>query len=331
MTSSESKLLHLLADGDFHSGSELALVMQCSRSQVWKKIQALRAMGLDIYALSGKGYRLDQTLEFLDSTTIHAQLDDAVKMDLVDLQILQSIESTNTYLSCRVQNDFACHACLAEMQTAGRGRIGRTWVSPYGRNIYLSISRCYPQGPGILNGLSLAVGVAVSDVLNTIGVQNIGLKWPNDLFVGDKKLGGILIEVSGEANGPCRVVVGLGLNVYLPQNPSLGIDQPWVDLQTLIAGQGVRRNSLVAGLLNALVPVIHHYAEQGLEYYLEHWRRLDCMRGYQASLALGDTKVTGKVLGVDDQGRLMMDIDQGKPRVFASGEVSRLRIEGESD
>lgn len=317
-------LLQLLADGRFHSGTELAQALSVSRSAVWKQLQSLDALGLELIAVSGKGYRLQQPLQLLDPQQINAQLTHAAKALLTQLEIHPIIDSTNAYLTNLAQQSATTgQVCLAEYQTAGKGRRGRSWVSPFGHNIYLSLLWHYQHGPGALAGLSLAVGVAVVRALAKAGVEEVGLKWPNDIYWRGRKLAGILIEVSGESSGPCHAVIGLGLNLYLPQQQAESIEQAWVDLQQIM-GEAImqQRNGLVASLLNEIVPVVADFDSQALQNVVAEWRCCDCMQGKQATLFIGEQSFSGTVAGIDDQGLLLLQDASGKTRAFASGEVS---------
>lgn len=318
------QLLQLLADGRFHSGTELAKVLCVSRTAVWKHLQSLNELGLELVAVSGKGYKLQQSLQLLDQQRICEQLTPIVKALLTKTEIHPIIDSTNAYLMNLAQHTAATgQVCLAEYQTAGKGRRGRSWISPFGHNIYLSLLWRYQNGPGTLAGLSLAVGVAVVKALTMAGVEEVGLKWPNDIYWRGRKLAGILIEVSGESSGPCHAVIGLGLNLYLPQQQSEFIEQAWVDLQQIMGEKVIQqRNYLVTLLLNEIVPVVADFESQSLQSVVAEWRRFDCMLGKQATLFIGEQSFTGTVRGVDDQGLLLLEESGDKTRAFASGEVS---------
>ena len=318
------QLLSLLADGQFHSGTELASVLKVSRTAVWKHLQALGDFGVELIGVSGKGYKLRYPLQLLDSRKIDASLNERAGALISLLDIHAVIPSTNAYLSeIAHQAPASGRVCLAEYQTAGKGRRGRSWVSPFGHNIYLSILWHYPDGPAAIAGLSLAVGVAVIKALRKMGVNDIGLKWPNDIYWHGRKLGGILIEVSGESGGPCDAVIGLGLNIYLPQDQAEGIEQAWVDLQQILGDSVVnQRNRLVALLLNEMLPVIADFDQQALLSFVNEWRNYDCMQGRAATIFIGQQQYQGVVEGIDDQGLLLLKDADGQVRAYASGEVS---------
>jgi BirA family biotin operon repressor/biotin-[acetyl-CoA-carboxylase] ligase len=319
----QKQILTLLADGEFHSGTELADALGISRSAVWKQLNGLVELGLTHSAVSGKGYRLDNSLELLATSKINEVVNDQVLALISSLEIHDQIDSTNRYLVELSQNNAPSGSvCFAEYQTAGKGRRGRQWVSPYGCNIYLSILWRFQQGPAAISGLSLAIGVAVIRALKQHQIHDIGLKWPNDIYSQGKKLGGILVEVSGETDGPCSAVIGLGLNLFLPETQAQGITQAWTDLSKITGQSRLFRNKLAGILLNHLLPVIAEYEDVGIKAYLDEWRGYDCLTGKSAILFIGQQQFEGTVRGIDDIGMLLMERPDGNVQAFASGEVS---------
>ena len=285
-------------------------------------------MGLVTHAISGKGYQLDHSLELLSQTKINSFLSPATRNLITSLEIHDSINSTNSHLNHHAEH--YSHqtttkkgvVCLAEYQTAGRGRRGRNWVSPFGSNIYLSTLWFFQQGPASINGLSLAIGIAVIRALGECGINDIGLKWPNDIYWKNKKLAGILIEVSGESTGPCRAVIGLGVNLYLPKEAAQHITQDWTDLSQIMSDHTLIRNKLTAALLNQLMPMIASFEKDTLANYLDEWRHFDCMKGKYVNIFMGKHTFTGVVKGINNEGLLMLEDETGKLKTFASGEVS---------
>jgi len=319
----QKKILSLLADGEFHSGTELADMLGISRSAIWKQLSGLAELGLQHSAVSGKGYRLDNALELLDASKINEVVTGQAGALISLFEIHDQIDSTNRYLVERSQNNgLSGSVCFAEYQTAGKGRRGRQWVSPYGSNIYLSILWRFQQGPAAISGLSLAIGVAVIRALKQYQISDIGLKWPNDIYSQGKKLGGILVEVSGETDGPCSAVIGLGLNLFLPETQAEGITQAWTDLSKLTGQSRLSRNQLAGILLNHLLPVIAEYESVGIQAYLDEWRSYDCLSGKSATLFIGQLQFEGIVQGIDDSGMLLIKRADGNVQTFASGEVS---------
>jgi BirA family biotin operon repressor/biotin-[acetyl-CoA-carboxylase] ligase len=320
----QKKIIQLLADGEFHSGTELAKTLGVSRSAVWKQLNGLAELGLGYLGVSGKGYRLNRPLELLAQEQIYQAVNAQARELISSLEIHDQIHSTNSYLmECSRNNAASGFICLAEHQTAGKGRRGRHWVSPYGSNIYLSILWRFQQsGPAAISGLSLAIGVAVIRALKQHHINDIGLKWPNDIYSRGKKLGGILVEVTGESDGPCVAVVGLGLNLFLPETEAESITQAWTDLAKITGQNRLPRNQLVGTLLNHLLPVIAGYEGTGIKAYLDEWRTYDCLKNKPATLLQANQHIEGIVDGIDDNGMLMMKRPDGTVQVFASGEVS---------
>jgi BirA family biotin operon repressor/biotin-[acetyl-CoA-carboxylase] ligase len=323
ISNTQKRILILLADGEFHSGTELADDLGISRSAVWKQVQGLNEWGLQYSAVSGKGYRLDRSLELLLESKINEFISGQASALISSFEIHDQIDSTNSYLMERSQHDaLSGSVCFAEYQTDGKGRRGRHWVSPYGSNIYLSILWRFQQGPASISGLSLAIGVAVIRALKHHQVNNIDLKWPNDIYSQGKKLGGILVEVSGETDGPCNAVIGLGLNLFMPEAKAEQITQAWTDLSKVTGQSRQFRNKLAGTLLNHLLPVIADFESIGIQSYLDEWRDYDCLVGKAATLFIGQQQFEGFVQGIDDKGMLLLERSDGSVQTFASGEVS---------
>lgn len=323
LSHTQKTILTLLADGLFHSGTELAYALAISRSGIWKQFQSLDELGLKYVTVKGKGYRLKQALELLDASLISANLDDNAKALIASFDLFDRIPSTNVHLVKRAaENAPSGCVCLAEQQTAGKGRRGRSWVSPFGKNIYLSILWRFQSGPMAISGLSLAIGVAVIRALKHHFQYDFQLKWPNDIYCNNKKLGGILVEVSGESNGPCVAVIGLGLNLSLSQSEAVSITQEWTDLSRITGEPITVRNQLISTLLNQLFQVLVEFEEVGITAYLNEWREYDCLKDKPGTLYIGNRSYEGVVKGIDDQGLLLLAHSDGTLQAYASGEVS---------
>lgn len=319
----QKKILAILSDGAFHSGTELARAMKLSRAAVWKQLNGLAELGLQHSAVRGKGYRLDKPLELLVHAEIDEMLSERTRELISSLEIHDQIHSTNSYLADRGRHNAPSGTvCLAEHQTAGKGRRGRQWVSPYGNNIYLSILWRFQQGPAAISGLSLAIGVAVMRALKQHGIEDVGLKWPNDIYSQGKKLGGILVEVSGETDGPCSAVIGLGLNLHLSEAEAENIAQAWTDLSRVTGRNRLSRNKLAGLLLDHLMAVIADFEGAGIKIYVDEWRVYDCLKGKAATLFMATQQFDGIVDGIDDDGLLLIKRPEGNVQAFASGEVS---------
>ena len=315
------QLFSILADGRFHSGEQLSQQLEVSRSSIWNGIEKLKAMGLDIYAVKGQGYKLAEPVEPLNKERILQAVTCEAKLHLPHIDLHWSLDSTNRYLMDLAKYGAQSgHACLAEIQTAGRGRRGRTWISPFGGNVYLSQMWRFQAGPAVLGGLSLATAVAVARALSKIGVAGFALKWPNDIVADGKKLAGILLEISGEAAGPATVVCGIGINVLLNNESARDIDQPWTDLHHLM-GAVPSRNRLVGVLLSELINMYMEYEANGLEPFLPEWQQLDAYYGKPIELSTHENSIRGIARGVNPQGQLKMEVG-GALRTFYSGEIS---------
>ena len=312
----KTHLVSQLASGDFCSGEALGEQLGISRSAVSKHIKSLLALGLDIFSVTGKGYKLAAPIQLLAGDLIgkHCQ-----QFDIQQLEVLNVIDSTNQYLKDHKGRLTNGQACMAEAQTAGRGRRGRKWVSPYGASLYLSMYWQFAGGYQSIGGLSLAVGVALSEALNKAGYDDIQLKWPNDIYVQGKKLAGVLIEVEGQIGGACECIIGIGLNMSLPATVE-EIDQPWIDLARL-SGQPVDRNKISALLLDEVTRTLNTFSQQGLLPFVQRWRSLDVYRDQDVSLTIGSKSISGIGRGIDESGALLLQVED-KLHAYSGGEIS---------
>jgi BirA family biotin operon repressor/biotin-[acetyl-CoA-carboxylase] ligase len=309
-------LLSILADNEFHSGEALGKKLGISRAAISKHIKVLSSLGLDIYSVTGKGYCLAQPLTLLNLDKIRDQVDSS---HAADIEVLNVIGSTNQYLkdiSIDINNGYTC---LAEAQTAGRGRHGRKWISPYAGSLYLSMHWSFTGGYSALGGLSLAVGVAIVDALNSCGVHGIQLKWPNDIYAQGKKLAGILIEAEGQIGSSCQTIIGVGLNIALPTNVE-EIGQPWIDLAQLIEPL-INRNVLAGTLINELNKTLTLFENSGLEPFISKWRALDVYANQAVKLIIGKQSITGISRGIDLTGAILLETEQGV-KAYHGGEIS---------
>lgn len=320
---SKSALLPLLANGEFRSGQELADVMGVSRTAVWKQVNRLTTgSGIEIESVRGKGYRIPGGIDLLDAERVRESLSARSRELLTRLDILDSVGSTNTeVLRCAEQGCSSGLVCSAERQTAGRGRRGRQWISPYGSNLYLSVLWEFSQGAAALEGLSLAVGVAVARALRACDIPAVQLKWPNDVLYDGGKLGGILLEMSGDASGSCRVVIGVGLNVAMPEDAAGDIDQAWTDIKSISDQQYPTRSRLLAELLNELLPLAADFEQQGFARWRDEWQALDAFAGASVVLHTGSGQMAGVARGVDERGALQLETTTGVQTVYG-GEIS---------
>jgi len=316
------QLLDCLADGARHSGAVLARDLGISRTAVWQHIKALRAAGAEVFSKRGGGYRLDEPLDLLDAGTIRKELSAEARARLQALDVYFETDSTNERLLQRAAtDDVHAHACLAEIQTAGRGRRGRTWIAPLGGALAMSLAWRFQSGIEALRGLSLAVGVGVHRALEACGVgRGLTLKWPNDILWQGRKLGGVLVEVRGESCGPALAVIGVGINVALTATARRSIGQPVADLRAVL-GRRPPRNMLAAAVLREVLAVVRMFERHGFAAFAQHWRRRDGIRGRRVGVVLPSGRVSGRAEGVDADGALLLSV-HGSLRRYPAGELS---------
>jgi BirA family biotin operon repressor/biotin-[acetyl-CoA-carboxylase] ligase len=309
-----NQLIALLADGEFHSGEKIGELLGVSRTSVNNYIKALQEIGLDIYKVTGKGYCSAVPLTLLNQQIIQQVSGvDSVHVD-------QILESTNQYLLDKLPNISNGQTCIAEYQAAGRGRRGREWVSPFASHLYFSMYWRLEAGIEKASGLSLLVGIATVNALEKLGLHGVGLKWPNDLYYQGKKLAGILIELNAQASDVCHSVIGIGINVRMPEQQGKLIDQPWIDLNN-ISTQPVDRNQLSGLLIKELHTLLSDYEEKGLVPFLDRWFELDYFLNKQVNLIVADNIQTGICRGINEQGALLLEIDN-EIKPYIGGEIS---------
>ena len=314
------QIIQILNDGDYHTSNALAMRLGMDHNAVARAIKNLTDLGIDIRIESERGYQLEQPLELLNQTAIVAALSAAVRSLITAIEIHQIIDSSNTYLMARAKNGLAGGSvCLVEYQSCGRGRRNRSWISPFGANLYLSVLWRFRKPLAQMSGLSLMIGIAVVRALERLGVVDVGLKWPNDLLWRRRKLGGILLELGGGTKESCYGVTGIGLNVMMPASAHADIDQPWIDLRRILEPKPVSRNRLAAYVLDEIMLAFIDFERYGL--ILRDWRQYDVLADQRVVLQLPNTSVTGTARGVDESGSLLLETAQGM-RHFEAGEIS---------
>jgi BirA family biotin operon repressor/biotin-[acetyl-CoA-carboxylase] ligase len=325
-------LLRHLSDGAFHSGEDLAATVGLTRARVSQVLKDAEAAGLALERVKGLGYRLLEAPRFLEPKVVRERLEQLAAerhtTNQVQLEIVDQVDSTSSELMRRSQRkDIHGIALAAEWQSSGRGRRGRPWTAVVGGSLTFSLGWQFEQGAGFLAGLSLAVGVAVLRALEAEGCTGVALKWPNDIIHRHLKLGGILIELNGDALGPSTTVIGIGLNVRLPDAVRKDITAPVTDLTKVLGkkGQPVDRNLLLARLLSELSTVLDQYAHDGFAPFAAEWQHRHAYQGKPVRLLLPDGAVVhGKVAGVDASGALVLADGPRRAR-FLSGEISLRR------
>ncbi|GGC84057.1 biotin--[acetyl-CoA-carboxylase] ligase [Marinobacter halophilus] len=314
-------LLSLLQDRCIHSGESLARTLGVSRTAVWKQIRRAQADGVEIKTIRGQGYQLVSVLDLLLVERILAALTPR-HQSKIDLVILDDVDSTNAEVARRLKSvPSTLPVVIADSQSAGRGRRGRNWASPRGENLYLSLGLTVHGGFSALDGMSLVLGVAVSRALAALGTTGVGLKWPNDLFSDNRKLGGILVEIQGELqDGEVQVIAGIGINVHMSQVN--GVDQPWASLANQWPEIQWSRNEIAAAIVGQVLAIVAEFEEQGFAAFREEWQAQDIFFGQDLMAREGD--LLGQGRGIDATGNYQVMTAQGLVAVRA-GDIS-LRV-----
>lgn len=316
-TSIPLQLIDILADAQIHSGEQLGDKLGMTRAAINKHIKTLRSWGLNIKTVTGKGYKLPYKINLLNEKEIKKQVND------VNIIVEPVIDSTNQYMLERINSLKSGDTCLAEYQSAGRGRRGRQWVSPFGCNLYLSMYWKLDQGPAAAIGLSLVVGIVIAETLNKISQEKVKVKWPNDLYMNDKKLAGILVELTGKTGDAAHIIIGIGINIGMNVNNienSNTINQEWASLRDEV--ENIERNELSANIIQALKKSLITFEKEGLKPFLDRWFKLDNFLNRSVKLLIGNDIITGIERGINEQGALMLQKDNGDIIPYIGGEIS---------
>jgi len=317
-------ILVALADGQFCSGEQLGEQNNISRAAISKHIQALQKLGLDIYSVTGKGYKLSQPISLLNPDKIHAFL----LLGHVNVEVKTVVESTNDVIkealaTKTISSTRSGTTIFSEAQTAGRGRRGKQWVSPLGASLYFSTHWRFEQGISATMGLSLVVGIAIVEALTQLGVDDLGLKWPNDIYYQGRKLAGILVELEGQGSDSCDIIIGAGINVLLPPDATQEIGQPFADISE--TGVLVDRNQLAGTILRHVITLLEEFEQTGFVSFVDRWHKHDCFLGHAVQLHMGQRCIEGVASGVDAQGGLVITNDNQRQSYFG-GEISLRKL-----
>ncbi|AIU86908.1 bifunctional biotin--[acetyl-CoA-carboxylase] ligase/biotin operon repressor BirA [Pectobacterium odoriferum] len=307
------KLINILSDGEFYSGELLGEMMGMSRAAINKHIQTIRDWGIDVFTVTGKGYSLPAPMQLLDEEVILNHLPEG------GVTVLPVVDSTNQYILERLDTLSSGDACLAEYQQSGRGRRGRQWFSPFGANLYLSLYWRLEQGPAAAVGVSLVIGIVMAEVLHKLGADGVRVKWPNDLYLKDRKLAGILVELTGKTGDAANLVIGAGINLQMREPAPDTINQGWINLQE--AGIDINRNTLASTLISELRSALAVFELQGLEPFIPRWEKLDNYFNRSVRLIIGNREIHGVDRGIDRQGALLLESD-GLITSYIGGEIS---------
>lgn len=308
------KVSSILSDLNFHDGDAIGSKLNITRAAIWKIIKKLEEYGIEVNSIKNKGYSLHEPLLLLDKEKIVHE----IANPNIPIDIFESIDSTNNFLKKNLFSEKR-RIAISEYQTQGRGRMGRNWQSPFGKNIYLSLSYLFDKDVSELHGLSLVVGIAVINAIKEIGITEpmLQLKWPNDGVYQGKKFMGNLVELLSESHGYTKAVIGIGINVNMDSNSD--IEQEWVSLKQII-NKYIDRNILCISLIHNLNYSLEQFEKYGLTYFTNQWQELDSVK--DSKISLNNQQITGIAKGVDQFGNLLIDIGDGNIKNFSSGEVT---------
>ncbi|GAB3479085.1 bifunctional biotin--[acetyl-CoA-carboxylase] ligase/biotin operon repressor BirA [Marinomonas epiphytica] len=311
-------ILALLSDSKFHSGEELGQSLGVTRAAVWKQLKKIEGLGIEVYSVKGRGYRLPKPLELLNQQ----KLKECGFPTLVALQLPFETESTNQDVKACINDGLAMPMVIAtERQTQGKGRRGRQWEGGVAKNLMMSFAWRFESGPSVVEGLSLAVGVAVAKVLKKQGIPNPGLKWPNDIQVNGQKLCGILLEMVADQD-VCHVIIGIGMNVEMDAAQMVSVEQPWTDLASRLTDKP-SRNQILADLTNELVEVCRVFEQgHGMAHYKAQWQAHDVLFNQAVTVSSVQQVRQGVARGIDDSGALLLEDENGEMTVLHGGEIS---------
>lgn len=294
------------------SGETLASQLGVSRATIGKHISALEEYGVEVFSVKGKGYKLANPLSLIDET----RLKSAIKQNCF---YYDELPSTNAYLLKHCEELSSGDICVSEYQSAGRGRRGRVWVSPYGCHLYCSMYWNLSQGMAQATGLSLVVACSLVKALNDLGITGLGVKWPNDIYLDDKKLAGVLVEMNGQADTECHLVIGIGINMSMSKSQGDKIDQPWSDLSQ--SASVPNKTELAIALQTQLHTDLTLFESNGLSAFLTRWKQVDIFDGKKVKLLLGSNYIDGVCQGIDKTGSILLKTEKGL-EAYVGGEIS---------
>lgn len=315
-----SKLTVLLSDGEYHDGTSIGKALNITRAAVWKLIKKLEQYDIPISSIKGKGYRLEAPLILLDSNKIKH----ALSMPSIALTLLEKTDTTNDAIKKIVTPNKKIALCLAETQTQGKGRMGREWHSPFGKNIYLSIRYPFQKEISELSGLSLVIALSIAESIESflhLKKESVQVKWPNDVLIDHQKISGTLIEINAESHGTSEAIIGIGINVNMPLTIETGITKAWTSLLA-ISGKYQDRNLMTGTLIQTLINYLKRFTDLGLSAFMKEWQSRDALLNKTITLTSGNVKKTGECIGINSEGHLRLKLKNGSTQAFASGDTT---------
>ena len=314
-------VLELLSNEEYRSGETLAAKLGVSRVAIWRQIERLKKIGVDINSVSGQGYRIQTEFETLNPAKIHENLARGVELDESSIRVTKVVDSTNAVLM-RLSPSREQQVLFSEYQTAGKGRREDEWVSPPGGGLWFSLSRCFDNPPSSFSALGLVVGISVISGLQKLGIKGLQLKWPNDVVFEGAKLAGILIELRSEVSGPCFAVIGIGVNTSLSLAARRRIDKKVIDVEQL-SKKRLSRNLIASVLLSSLDENLRAFEQSGFKSFREKWAKFDFLFGKELKILCGSRVETGLAEGVDEIGALLLR-REGEVKQILSGHIVEL-------
>ena len=319
----ESIIDLLKKNNDYYSGAKISAELGISRAAVWKKVNGLRKKGFIIEAAPSKGYRL---ISFPDLSEEYIR--SAVKGDFwKDIFVYDRVNSSNELAMFLAAKDdlLTSIVIIADFQEKGKGRLGRTWISPPGRNIYMSIAFKPRLDTKDATMLTLLTSVACAHAIKKISGLQVSIKWPNDLILSGKKLGGILTEIRADIDKVNLAVIGIGINVNMGKGD---FTEEIRSIATSIkeeSGKCCSRNELVIEILRQIEHFYGMLIELGKYPLLNEWKILSSTLGNSVKVVIGDETLIGLAEDIDDNGMLILELSSGLRRRISAGDITLLR------
>lgn len=315
----KKKGLEILRGGAQVSGEELSKALGVSRAAVWKYIEALRSEGYEIKGISNRGYQLNKSPDLLLPAELKRYLPPGY---LGELYWYQNLGSTNDEAKILARQGAPGYSIvIAEEQSGGRGRRGRSWQSPPG-GIWFSLILRPDIGISMASRISVFTAVVLAEEIASIIKIKAGIKWPNDIFIDAKKVGGILIELSAELERVNFIIVGIGINANIAKN-KLGpeVSETATTLMEVLRHE-IDRKKLLTAIANRFYKELDDVFDAGYESYLGRWRQLSIVLGKDVQISEGDKFFSGVAVDIEENGALLVDLESGDRRRFDSGEVT---------
>lgn len=313
MNKTQIEILNSLDDKKYVSGQDIADNLGISRAAISKNIKSLKDnYQIEIFSNSKIGYILDEKLDLIKQ--------DELEKAFQNVNYFYSIDSTSKY-AIENQGNFKDNAIIiTEHQTDGFGRFNRKWISPFGKNIYCTLIEIVDLDISKLNGLSLVMAISIAKILNRLNLD-AKIKWPNDIYINNKKIGGVLINISAEMNDRAKLFIGFGLNVNMRNNQD--ITKNWTSIK-LESNRHANRTNLLIQIINTIREDLITFAKEGFSFFKEDYENLNYLKDKEFTLILADKKFTNcKYKGLSGIGEIIIE-NNNASYSFSSGDISIL-------